>query len=148
MTPDPTWELLTEFSLPKEPDSAHLVGERIMAVLKALNLSRTNVERLKTAIAKTVLSAIEPDAPDLERPIRIRVFISAQLINPGQRSRSDSPMSDPASTVLGQRLRQGWGFFLVHKMEGQGQIHREEGYYIIELFLYQEDDLSQPQLTT
>lgn len=152
-TPDPAWKLLAEFSLPNQSDNDHLAGEQALDALKELGLSRANKDRLKVAIAEAILNAIEPDRHPPERPIHIRVLISEPVISgqettSGQRLIPDPQVPDPASLISGERLQRGWGFFLIHKTENREPTRPENGYCLIELFLYREDDLSQPNLMT
>lgn len=152
-TPDPAWKLLAEFSVPNQSGRDHLAGERVNATLKEWSLSCANRERLKAAIAEAILNAVEPDHPQPERLIRIRVLISEPAISGQETSQGQKLIpvpqaSDPTSLISGQRLQRGWGFFLIHKTENREQTHPENGYYLIELFLYRETDLSQPNLMT
>jgi hypothetical protein len=151
-TPGSIWKVLTEFNLPNQPDSDRLAGEQLLEVLKELGLSRTN-SRLKTAICAAILNTIEPDRQQPERPIRIRVLISELAIlgketTQSQRSIPDPQAIAPASLMSGEQLPRGWGFFLIHKTENREQTRPEDSYYLIELFLYREDDLSRSDPTT
>ncbi|MCK6624629.1 MAG: hypothetical protein L6R45_05575 [Anaerolineae bacterium] len=152
-TSDPTWKTLAELSLPNQPGSDRLAGEQALEMLKGLGLSWANRNRLKTAIAEAVLHTLESDHHSSKRPIHIRVLISEPTISgqetiQGQRLISGPQAPDSASLVSGQPLPRGWGFFLFHKTENPEQTHSEDGYYLIELFLYREDDLSRPDPTT
>jgi hypothetical protein len=117
---NPAWKILAEFSLPNQSGSDRLAGAQVAVALKALSLAAAATERLKNIVAEATLKAVESGSyPQPGQPVRIRVLILEQTA-PGR----------------------GWGFFLIHKMAAQGQSHPEERHYLIELFLYREDDLS------
>lgn len=123
-TQNPAWKILIEFSLPNHSGSDHLAGERVTVALKELRLPAVTTERLQSAVAEATLKAIESGSYSQPgQPVRIRVLIPEQFVSEG-----------------------GWGFFLIHKVEGQS--HLKEGSYLIELFLFREDDLSGHSPTT
>lgn len=145
VTPHSTWKTLIEFNLPNQSGSDHLAGERVAAAVRRLNLSPANTERLKTALVEATVNAIKPGRQP-EGVICIRVLLSkqaipAQVISQGKRLNPDFPTSDQeTSSPLEQLWPRSWGFFLIHKRENQAQAHAEKGCYLIELFLYREDD--------
>lgn len=129
-SPHPTqnlaWKIVIEFSLPNQPGSDRLASERVAAALNELRLPAVIIERLQSTIAEATVKAIEPGSYfEPGQPIRIRVLMLEQAI-----------------------LGRVWGFFLIHKTEEQGQTHLAEGCYLIELYLYRENDLEQPSRPT
>jgi hypothetical protein len=115
--------------------------------VRELNLSPANLDRLKTAMAKATLNALEhSNRYSTKLPLFIRVFILEQVSIGGRIDPGSGPIPDrqtPQQTVegSGQRLGKAWGFFLLHKMNDGAHGHVEEAHYTLELFLYREGDL-------
>lgn len=125
ITPDPAWKLLAELNLSQEADGGRLAAERITAVLKELGLSLATTERLKSVVAEAALKAVEWGSySQYSQPICLRILKLEQAVS-----------------------GRNWGFFLIHKKEAQGQTHPNEGIYLIDLFLYREDEGSQSHFT-
>ncbi|GIK38413.1 MAG: hypothetical protein BroJett011_22460 [Chloroflexota bacterium] len=140
---NPAWKVVAEFSLPSQPGSDPLAWAQLITAVRGLNLSPANLDRLKTAIAKATLNAIEhgsPHQPELSVFIRI---LALEQVETGQGLGTifDLQTPDPTAKGSGQRLGQAWGFFLIHKVKGEGDVQAEAARHTLELFLYREGDL-------
>jgi hypothetical protein len=139
-SPKPTWETLVEFNLPGQPGAPQLAEEYAAAAVDALNLSPTELERLKTLVADAVLNAIESNnrfQPDWPPFIQLRVSVRALADQKG------APIPGSGRPPLITRVTEpesarGWGFFLVERQVNDIQSTGEGGYHRIELFLYLE----------
>jgi anti-sigma regulatory factor (Ser/Thr protein kinase) len=141
---EPAWQTLAEFSLPSRPGSDRLAWEQAAAALRPLNLSPTDLERLKTAVAEATLNALEHGnryQPDL--PVAIRILASAKAVTISITDQGREPIPDPhppnlAAKIAGQQPRRGWGFFLIEKLVDDYRVSSDETHHTIELFLYLE----------
>jgi anti-sigma regulatory factor (Ser/Thr protein kinase) len=132
---NPAWKALAEFSLPSQPGSDSPGWEQVAAAVRGLNLSSTNLTRLKTAIVKATLNAIEHNNRyQTKLPIFIQVLVLEQVSTVGRTDQGNRTIPD------GQ-IGQACGFFLIHKMKDGAHGHAEEARHTIELFLYREGDL-------
>jgi anti-sigma regulatory factor (Ser/Thr protein kinase) len=144
LTPEPAWQTLAEFSLPSQPGSDRLAWTGVATALQRLNLSPTDLDRLKTAVAEATLNAIEHgNQYQADLPVAVRILASDQAITIHITDQGGGPIPAPespdlAAKVAGQQSRRGWGFFLIQKMVDDVRITSDGGHHTSELFLYLE----------
>lgn len=113
------WQLLAEFvaATPSVSDR-QLVGEVTEAV-QSLGLQKVQLEQICKAFVQAVGRATRGGHSSRQLyPVHVRIW------------------------ALGTRDGRGWGFFLVAKQDHDPQrVHADSG-HLVELFLYQERDLS------
>jgi hypothetical protein len=68
-------------------------------------------------------------------PATVRTWVS------GAHTEGPSP-SDPGAQQGDRRKCRGWGFFLIQKQGDDPQVSAAEAHHVIELYLYQERELS------
>lgn len=131
---DPTWQLLTEFSLPKEPGHEEQAAFRVMRAIGELSLQPAQVERIRGAIVQAVRNGMRPRTQMRYPPtVSVRVWTSAADAGDAHSSGDEGPQN--RRPVPG-----GWGSFLIQKRVHDPQASAEESVSFIELFLYQERD--------
>lgn len=144
MVPD-GWELLYEFSLPSEKPNEIKAVECVLRVIDGLGITGEQLERLKTAVAESVMNATEHGNqynPDLEVEIRILASHNTLLISVADQG-AGGPIPnlekpDLLAKIAGEQSPRGWGFFLIEKMVDRMVLRQEEGRNIIDLYLNRE----------
>jgi anti-sigma regulatory factor (Ser/Thr protein kinase) len=115
---------LEAFSVPSEPGGERDVIRRLSDVVEPLGLNRDELDRLRTAVAETVMNSIEHgnhNDPNLLVDIVIRydeetveVLVSDKG---GLRELPDRPeIPDLQAKLDGLQRPRGWGLFLVRSM--------------------------------
>ena len=131
------WQTLAEINLADHPGVDQLASDQTVTVVRSLNLSPVDLDRLQMAVAEAVLKAIEPNnhyPSDFPASIRLRVFYRTLA----------GPITKPEPTLsltTNERNREssrGWGFFLTERIVDDTQTAGEMRFYSIELFLYRE----------
>ena len=115
-SPEPGWEILTEFRLIGQADRNFSAWPPVAAALQPFHLPIVDQKQLELALAEAVLDAYVCEAQIL----CIRLFVSSQ-------SRAKPPEASAYS----------WGFFLIHTQS-------PEPCYQIELFIYREAQRKEP----
>jgi anti-sigma regulatory factor (Ser/Thr protein kinase) len=143
-----TWQTLAEFDLSGEPGGEDRMAERIAEAVRGLEWPAAHLKRLKLALVRTMLNAIEHSrVHDSEASPVIRVLIP-QSSRPARAT--DQPCAEstqlPATARPAQHSRQtpsrGWGFFLIEKtVQSPG---RHDVRHLIELYLYPEGETRDP----
>jgi anti-sigma regulatory factor (Ser/Thr protein kinase) len=145
---DPTWRILTEFTLPGVPGDEREAQDRVVGAVQALRLSTMRLQGLKTAVAEAVLKFIAHGQHQrAEGPEQIRVCVSgAQLAIAAGTSEQDGeaipgpPALDLAVKLDDPPLLHGWGFFLVEKMADDPRSAPPAARHTLELYIYPEGD--------
>jgi len=140
----PTWQTLTEFNLPSQLGINRLARDYVVAAVYVLNLSAADLKRLTTAVDEAVQNAIEQSnrhRPNL--PVTIRVRVSNKAVTKQITDQGDASIPDPETSELTkkgseQEPSQGWGFFLIERVENDTQTTCEDRHHSVELFLYLE----------
>ena len=140
----PTWQTLTEFNLPSQLGINRLARDYVVAAVYVLNLSAADLKRLTTAVDEAVQNAIEQSnrhRPNL--PVTIRVRVSNKAVTKQITDQGDASIPDPETSELTkkgseQEPSQGWGFFLIERVENDTQTTGEDRHHSVELFLYLE----------
>jgi len=118
---------------------------RVAEAVAPLGLTESRLERLKTAVAETVMNAIEYGSqgnPDI--PVDVRVDADATEIRVRVTDRALSgPVPDVEAPDLDAKLEgrqkpRGWGLFLIRHMVDGMDVHAEDGLQTITLTLARE----------
>lgn len=118
------WRTVAEFSTPSEPGGERDVVARVLTALEPLHMTREACDRLGTAVAETVMNAIEhgnhnDPALLVETVVRtdgrtVEVSVSD---GGGLRALPDHPeIPDLDAKLEGLQRPRGWGLFLVRSM--------------------------------
>jgi anti-sigma regulatory factor (Ser/Thr protein kinase) len=151
--PHEDWEVLDEFDLPSEPGIERQAAERVMTAVRGLGLQALRLEQLHTAVAETVLNAIEHgNEYQRERPVLIRVLASPGILTVHVTDQGDGrevakrETPDLAAKLAGQQSVRGWGFYLIEHMVDEVRTTTSADHHTVELFLYLEgeNDVAEP----
>jgi anti-sigma regulatory factor (Ser/Thr protein kinase) len=119
-----TWRTLDDFRVPSEPGAERDVVARLARALASLHLTRDDLDRLSTAVAETVMNAIEHgnhNDPRLDVEIAIRTDTTTIEVlvsdKGGQRALPENPeIPDLEAKIEGLQRPRGWGLYLVRNM--------------------------------
>ncbi len=116
--------------------------ERVAAAVAPLGLAESRLERLRTAVAETVMNAIEYGSQgDPEVPVDVRVDADATEIHVRVTDRALSgPVPDVEAPDLDAKLEgrqkpRGWGLFLIRHMVDGMDVHTADGLQTVTLTL-------------
>lgn len=143
-----TWRTLLEFTLSGESGSEHLAVERVTEAVQNLNWPVALQERLKSALVKATRNALERSRLDGSEPsliVRVLVPESNGVTEAGGQAGNEPGQGRVSARVARQGNRpssRGWGFFLVQKQVDDPQVSAGKSHHLIELFLYQERELT------
>ncbi len=115
---------------------------RVAEAVAPLGLSESRLERLKTAVAETVMNAIEYGSQgDPDVPVDVRVDADAAEIRVRVTDRALSgPVPDVEAPDLDAKLEgrqkpRGWGLFLIRHMVDGMDVHFADGLQTVTLTL-------------
>lgn len=108
------WQLVAELPAASLPGSHGLLLGQVMAAVQGLNLQPPQLERIHEAFGQVLARAMPSGESALLFPLGVRIWVLGSSAN-----------------------ERGWGFFLVEKQGNTAPVNRE---YLVELFLYQEQD--------
>lgn len=119
-----TWRTLDDFSIASEAGGERAVIRRLALAVDPLALAPDTVDRLSTAVAETVMNAIEHgNHNDPTLPVDITVRTDDENVevlvsdNGGLRALPDTPeLPDLDAKLAGLQRPRGWGLFLVRSM--------------------------------
>jgi anti-sigma regulatory factor (Ser/Thr protein kinase) len=118
------WRAIVEFRAPSEPGGERDVVRRLAEAVEALGLTRDELDRLSTAVAETVMNAMEHgnhNDPKLEVDVTVSTDGSTVEVlvsdNGGLRELPDHPeIPDLGAKLDGLQRPRGWGLFLIRNM--------------------------------
>jgi len=125
-------------------------ADRVATVARDMGLPASRVDQLHTAVAETVLNAMEHgNQYQRECSVLVRVLASPEALavriadqgDGGATSERETP--DLAVKLAGQQSVRGWGFYLIEHMVDQVRTLKTGGLHTVELFLYLEGRGSQ-----
>jgi anti-sigma regulatory factor (Ser/Thr protein kinase) len=140
---DAVWRTLLAFDLSSEPGNERRAMDRVAQSVETLELPPARLERLKTAVAETVLNAIEHGnryQPDLLVSIQVLAAEHRLMVRVTDQG-NGGPITAPAAPNLeaklaGQESPRGWGFFLIREFVDELQIRNQASHHTVELILY------------
>jgi serine phosphatase RsbU (regulator of sigma subunit)/anti-sigma regulatory factor (Ser/Thr protein kinase) len=128
--------LLDEFTVASETGVERAAVLRVTSTVAPLELPAARLEQLKTAVAETIMNAVEHgNQGRAELPVTIRVTASAASLEVavtdqgGERPIPDAPEPDLDAKLAGLQAPRGWGLFLIRNMvddlrtSGDGRHH-------------------------
>ncbi len=134
--------LLASFTLPSIDGNERLAIDRVQEVVAGIEIARSRLDRLKTAVAETVMNAIEHgnlSQADLE--VGVEVFADEESITirvsdsgaGNEPEHAETP--DLEAKLAGDQSPRGWGLFLIEKMVDRMRTFRDEERHIVELVM-------------
>jgi serine phosphatase RsbU (regulator of sigma subunit)/anti-sigma regulatory factor (Ser/Thr protein kinase) len=134
------WQLMTRFELPSLAGNEREAMRRVTQAVEPLDLPRAIAERMQTAVAETVMNAIEHgNMGQTELPVEVEVFASPQRLLVRVADQGVKKAIPPAQTpnldakLRGEQSPRGWGLFLIEKMADTVRAHTDESHHTIEL---------------
>jgi serine phosphatase RsbU (regulator of sigma subunit)/anti-sigma regulatory factor (Ser/Thr protein kinase) len=134
------WRRLARFELPSVAGNEREAMRRVMQAVESLALPRTIAERMQTAVAETVMNAIEHgNMGQPELPVEVEVFASPQKLLVCIADQGVKKVIPPAQTpnldakLRGEQSPRGWGLFLIEKMADTVRTHTDESHHTTEL---------------
>jgi serine phosphatase RsbU (regulator of sigma subunit)/anti-sigma regulatory factor (Ser/Thr protein kinase) len=134
--------VLAAFAIPGATGGERVAMERVTEAVAGLGLDPARLERLKTAVAETVMNAIEYGSlGDASVPVGVRVEADEAAITVRVTDRAMSgPVGEVAEPDLeakleGRQRPRGWGLFLIRHMVDVMEVSSENGLQTVTLTL-------------
>jgi anti-sigma regulatory factor (Ser/Thr protein kinase) len=132
--------LIVEFELESQPGNERLAAEMVIESLQAFNFTNQQRDRMHTAVAETVLNAMEHgNLYHEDQPAFIQVYatsseIRIRVVDTGG-SRPIPPETHPnlQAKLNGTQSPRGWGLFLIRNMVDEMVITSDENSHSVEL---------------
>lgn len=138
--------LLTEFRVPSEPGNERRAMDEVAAVVAGHGLSERKYERLKTAVAETMMNAIEHGNEfDPEKLARVEVSSSGEAFIIRVTDDGRGPLDvnreapDIEAKLGGEQTPRGWGLFLIKNMADEMNVTGDESHHTVELVFYTDE---------
>jgi serine phosphatase RsbU (regulator of sigma subunit)/anti-sigma regulatory factor (Ser/Thr protein kinase) len=135
-------EALLAFSVPGAIGNERDAMDRVAAAVAPLGLETARLERLRTAVAETVMNAIEYGSlGNPEVPVDVRVDVDADTIRVRVTDRAlsgpvpDAEMPDLDAKLEGRQKPRGWGLFLIRHMVDAMDVSAADGTQTVTLTL-------------
>ena len=139
---DAAVEPLAAFTIEGAIGNERAAMQRVAEAVAPLGLEPARLERLKTAVAETVMNAIEYGSQgDPGVPVDVRVDADAQAIRVRVTDRAlsgpvpDAEMPDLDAKLDGRQKPRGWGLFLIRHMVDGMDVHAADGLQTVTLTL-------------
>jgi serine phosphatase RsbU (regulator of sigma subunit)/anti-sigma regulatory factor (Ser/Thr protein kinase) len=135
-------EPLLAFSIPGAVGHERAAMDRVAGAVTSLGLRGEPLERLKTAVAETVMNALEYGSlgdPDVPVDIRVDASVAAVTVRVTDRALSgpvpnaDAP--DLEAKLAGLQKPRGWGLFLIRHMVDGMEVSAADGLQTVALTL-------------
>jgi anti-sigma regulatory factor (Ser/Thr protein kinase) len=135
-------EPLLAFTIEGAIGNERAAMQRVAEAVAPLGLEPARLDRLKTAVAETVMNAIEYGSQgDPAVPVDVRVDADADTIRIRVTDRAlsgpvpDAEMPDLDAKLEGRQKPRGWGLFLIRHMVDGMDVHAAEGLQTVTLTL-------------
>ena len=133
-------EPLVAFTIEGAIGNERAAMQRVAEAVAPLALEPARLERLKTAVAETVMNAIEYGSQgDPTVPVDVRVDADAETIRIRVTDRAlsgpvpDAEMPDLDAKLEGRQKPRGWGLFLIRHMVDGMDVHADDGLQTVTL---------------
>ena len=133
-------QALVAFTIEGAIGNERAAMQQVAAAVEPLNLEAARLERLKTAVAETVMNAIEYGSQgNPEVPVDVRVDADHESIRVRVTDRAlsgpipDAEMPDLDAKIEGRQKARGWGLFLIRHMVDGMDVHAADGLQIVTL---------------
>ena len=140
--PPPDDTPLLAFTLPGAIGNERDAMRRVAEAVAPLGLAPARLERLKTAVAETVMNAIEYGSqgnPDIPVDVRVDADTDAIRVRVTDRALSgpvpDAELPDLDAKLDGRQKPRGWGLFLIRHMVDGMDVHEADGLQTVTLTL-------------
>jgi anti-sigma regulatory factor (Ser/Thr protein kinase) len=134
--------LLAEFSLSSEAGNELEAMRWVAGIVAGLNLSESQLERLKTAVTETTMNAIEHGNRYQEDfPVNIKILLSdtrlaVRIADFGtDQVTPEYEEPDIDAKLEGKQSPRGWGLFLIKNMVDEINITTDKTLHTVELIL-------------
>jgi serine phosphatase RsbU (regulator of sigma subunit)/anti-sigma regulatory factor (Ser/Thr protein kinase) len=135
-------EPLIAFTIEGAIGNERAAMQRVADAVAPLGLEPARLERLKTAVAETVMNAIEYGSQgDPAVPVDVRVDADPETIRVRVTDRAlsgpvpDAEMPDLDAKLGGRQKPRGWGLFLIRHMVDGMDVHTADGLQTVTLTL-------------
>ena len=135
-------EELASFAIPGAIGGERIAMTRVAEAVAASGLDPVRLERLKTAVAETVMNAIEYGSlgdPSVPVDVRVESDEAAIFVRVTDRARSgpvgDMGEPDLAAKLEGRQRTRGWGLFLIRNMVDSMAVSSDGGLQTVTLTL-------------
>jgi serine phosphatase RsbU (regulator of sigma subunit)/anti-sigma regulatory factor (Ser/Thr protein kinase) len=135
-------EPVLAFSIPGAVGHERLAMERVAEAVAPLGLASERLERLKTAVAETVMNALEYGSRgDPSVPVDVRVDADAGAVTVRVTDRAlsgpvpDATAPDLEAKLAGLQKPRGWGLFLIRHMVDGMEVSQADGLQTVALTL-------------
>lgn len=140
---DTAWRRLIFFSVPSVPGNEIKATNQIIKAVHGLSLAESRREQLKTAVAETVMNAIEHGNQNLaDMPVSIEALtcqgkLCVRITDHGGTHPIPEPQApDLAAKLAGRQSPRGWGLFLIRSMVDEMNVTNDDAYHTVELVFY------------
>jgi anti-sigma regulatory factor (Ser/Thr protein kinase) len=136
------WSRLERFSMPSQPGGERAAMDAVAEAVASLQPAPAQLERLKTAVAETVMNAIEhgnKSRPELDVDVEILASPEAMAVRISDQG-SGPPALEPVppdleAKIAGLQSPRGWGLFLTENMVDRMNVIRGDAQHTVELVL-------------
>jgi anti-sigma regulatory factor (Ser/Thr protein kinase) len=136
-------QILGEFNLPSEAGIERIASERVIKLLSNVRLNKTQVDRLKTAVAEATMNAIEHGNHfDRSKTVEIKVCLSENAIKVyitdrgGDQIVPENKIPDLEAKLAGLESPRGWGMYIIKKMVDHFEIISGESHHTVVLTMF------------
>ncbi len=140
------WRHLAQFELPSIPGNEREAMQRVDEAVANLDLTSHQRERLKTAVAESVMNAIEhgnQNRPELMAEVEVLASprtLLVRIADQGLNKHIPTPqIPDLDAKLAGRQSPRGWGLFLIEKMVDRMRTYTDETHHTVELEIDLED---------
>jgi serine phosphatase RsbU (regulator of sigma subunit)/anti-sigma regulatory factor (Ser/Thr protein kinase) len=139
--PERTMREILRLSIPSIMGNERPATAQVIEALHAVvSLPRSLVERIQTAVAETLMNAIEHgNQYQVELSADVEVLLSPQQLlirvtdHGGERPIPTGPDPDLEAKLAGLQSPRGWGLFLIKSMVDEMRIQSDEHHHTVEL---------------
>jgi anti-sigma regulatory factor (Ser/Thr protein kinase) len=133
---------LAEFLIPSAPGNERLAVSQVLNAVENLSLSKTNLDRLGTAVAEATMNAMEYGNQYLpDTPVEIQVWASKKELKVritdqgGGKVIFEYITPDLEAKLAGYQSPRGWGLFLIQNMVDDIRITSDGKHRTLELIM-------------
>jgi anti-sigma regulatory factor (Ser/Thr protein kinase) len=137
-----TWRTLAEFAFPSRPGTERQAMEQVATAFEELGLSNERLERLKTAVAESILNAMEHGngfRPELMALVKVLLSEDALAVHitdfGGQKEIPLARTPDLEAKLAGLQSPRGWGLFIIKNMVDEMRLVSDETHHTIQLIM-------------
>jgi anti-sigma regulatory factor (Ser/Thr protein kinase) len=132
--------MLTSFTVASVEGNERVAMEKVSEAVATLGLEASQIDRLKTAVAETVMNAIE-HGNEYDPVLQVGVEVLAserQLVvrvtdEGGDKEIPETVTPDLEAKLSGEQTPRGWGLFLIGQMVDEVRRWRDDGKHVVEL---------------